>query len=321
METFLFGKHGSSFQRKRVGSLVKISRVTTFATILFFFSPEVCEGAQGIVFTNGQIAETSIRLFLTAEQGRQVAADNKVQLTPKQSELVGEFSFLRHHYITNLSVLTMAQAKEADVRELLNVGIEVGSNVLEVPITYLGKDMAERDRWKRIKLFSETSSSTRAQALDEDRRTLWFQLRYQIVDPLCEYFAKHPEHFKPVGSDDEIEIAGFAEFLANDKRYEGALFGYQVQNGRIYDPWGEPLHFIQKRGTGRTIKARGLEHIVMNTTRVGITSDINAKELLGVCKHSAKGYEDAPHNCIYVDVYLEDSFFKSQRLKKSAERK
>ncbi|HSY09745.1 MAG TPA: hypothetical protein VK840_02410, partial [Candidatus Dormibacteraeota bacterium] len=58
--------------------------------------------------------------------------------------------------------------------------------------------------------------------------------------------------------------------------------------------------------------------IVMRTWVINPAECVNERELLGVCKHSSKGFEDAPWNCIYLDVRYEEPSFKQKRLKKEA---
>ena len=214
--------------------------------------------------------------------------------------------------------LVIEEAKKADTNQLLNVGVRLTYEALDVPIDYLGIDAAERDRLRAEKLYSETSSSSRDEAVAEDRKAAWFDFRLRITSWLCDYYAKNPNRFRYVGDDDEVEVSDFGDFVDKEQIFDTSTGGWQVHDGKIYDPWGEPLHFIKHRGDSNKIKARGFESIVMRTWVINPAECVNERELLGVCKHSSKGFEDAPWNCIYLDVRYEEPSFKQKRLKKEA---
>jgi hypothetical protein len=274
--------------------------------------------AAGIEFTNGRVSSLSTLLFLSPEQQKEADTRHSVSLTPEQSVYLSVASRLDRTRIANLNVLSIEEAKKADTNQLLNVGVRLTYEALDVPIDFLGTDAAERDRLSAEKLYSESASSSRDEAVVEDRKALWSDFRLRITSWLCDYYAKYPNRFRYIGSDDEVEVSGFGTFVAKEQIFDPSTGGWQVHDGIIYDPWGEPLHFIKHRGESNKIKARGFESIVMRTWVINPAECVNEKELLGVCKYSSKGFEDAPWNCIYSDVRYEEPSFREKRLKKEA---
>ncbi len=277
----------------------------------------------GIEITNGRVASTSCLLFLSANQEKE-AESKTVTLSPSQILYLTVASRLDHctrTTITNLKILSLEEARRVDTENLLNVAVRVTNDVVDVPVCFLGGDLAERDKLRKILLYSETSSSTLDESVQEDRRTLWFALRYRITGMLCNYYTQHPHRFRYVGKDEEITIDGFAEFAASDEVFAPKVGGYQIHKGMIYDPWGEPVHFVKNRNGDGEISARGFKHIIMWQRVDSPGEGLNEKEQLGVCKHSAKGFEDAPHNCIYVDAFTESDWSKQKRLSSPAKKK
>ncbi len=273
--------------------------------------------AAGIEMTNGRVAMTSALLFLSPAQEKEADARGSVTLTPGQRSYLGTASFLRHDAIANLKVLPVAGAQKVDPNLLLNIAVRLTNDMIDVPFDFLGRDLAERDQWRNITLHTETSSSSRDTAVLEYRKTLWFDFRHYITPRLCQYYALHPDRFRFVGKDEEVDIRDFAEFVAGDEFLALRVGGFEVHKGRIYDPWGEPLHFVRNRDGDGFVKARGFKHIVSRMEVDELAECLNEKEQLGVCKHSITGFEDAPHACIYVDVYYEAEWAKEKRLKES----
>lgn len=291
--------------------------------------------AVGIEITNGRPAMTSVAIFLSDAQQQEAKREKRVTLTADQQAYLGEAALLARIYapmtieqrskidpathrnlITNLTVLTVAEAKRVDASKLLNVCIWVTNEMVDVPVHFLGRNLAERDKLRGAKFFSETSSSDWDDTIAETRKMFWFELRYKgITGLLCSYYAQHPERFKPTGNDEEIVIEGFADFVSKEPIFTPEVGGYQIHKGTIYDPWGEPLHFVQDRNRDGKIKARGFEHIVFTEIDYPFWGPLNDKERLGICKHSVKGLEDQPHACIFVETYIESEAAKARRLK------
>ncbi|MDB6024655.1 MAG: hypothetical protein JWM68_878 [Verrucomicrobiales bacterium] len=278
----------------------------------------------GIEITNGRIASTSCLLFLSSAQEKEAEKNKAVTLTQNQIVYLVVASRLDHctrTTITNVKVLSLEEARLTDTKDLLNTSVRLTNDVIDVPFCFLGRDLAERDKLRKTLLYTETSSSTVDDSVQEDRKTLWFELRHRITGLLCQYYALHPERFHNVGKDEEIEIDGFADFVAADGIFEPKVGGYQIHKSKIYDPWGEPVHFVKNRNGDGTITARGFQHIIMRQEVDTPENCRNEKEQLGVCKHSSKGFEDAPNDCIYVDVFYEAAWIKEKRTKTAPKKK
>lgn len=282
-----------------------------------------CNVKAGIEITNGRVASTSCLLFLSTTQEKE-AEGKTVTLSPNQTLYLTVASRLDHcarTTITNLKILSIEEARRIDTKNLFNVAVRLTNDVIDVPFYFLGGDLTERDKLRKTLLYSETSSSSLGESVLEDRQALWFALRYRITGQLCQYYLQHPERFRHVGKDEEVEIDGFADFISKDEMFEPKIGGYQIHKGTIYDPWGEPVHFVKNRNGDGEISARGFKHIIMWQRVDSPGPGLNEKEQLGVCKHSAKGFEDAPHNCIYVDAFTESDWSKQKRLNSQDKKK
>jgi hypothetical protein len=111
--------------------------------------------------------------------------------------------------------------------------------------------------------------SSRSADREEARYTEWMQsLPDYIIPRICDYYKLHPERFKPTGQGEEIEIVGFAAFIKNDDYFKGASRCYIV-NGTIFDPWRDPLEFVQDLNMNGYLEAKGERRPVANA-RFGI---------------------------------------------------
>lgn len=301
-----------------------IKRLIEIVCTTAALATSVADAQAGIELTNGRVVSTSCVLFLSPAQEKEAEKSKNVTLTQDQILYLVVASRLdqcTRTTITNLKIFSFMEVRNVDTKNLLNIAVRLTNDVIDVPFCFLGRDLAERDKLRKTLLYSETSSSTLDDSVQEDRTTLWFELRYRITGRLCEYYAQHPERFKYVGKDEEVEVDGFADFVATDEIFEPKVGGYQIHKGRIYDPWGEPIHFVKNRNGDGLITARGFQHIIMRQWVNSPTECQNEKEQLGVCKHSSKGFEDAPHNCIYVDVRYEADWSKQKRLNSPTKKK
>jgi hypothetical protein len=134
----------------------------------------------------------------------------------------------------------------------------------------------------------------------EEQYTEWCNdLPRYIIPRMCAYYQLHPERFKPTGHGEEIEIAGFAAFIKNDSYFKSGTRCY-ILNGTIFDPWGQPLHFVQDLNMDGYIEAIGQRRIVLN---VG-TSGLNWEHHFGICKQSPfKGGYGQPSERIFAAIY------------------
>ena len=120
-----------------------------------------------------------------------------------------------------------------------------------------------------------------------------------IIPRMCAYYELHPERFKPTGHEEEIEIVGFAEFVKNDTYFKSGTRCYIV-NGTIFDPWGQPLHFVQDLNMDGYIEASGERRIVLNAG----TSGLNREHHFGICKQTPfKGVYGKPWERIFAVTY------------------
>ena len=143
-----------------------------------------------------------------------------------------------------------------------------------------------------------TYSSSERRA--EDRYEEWCQsLPGYIIPRMCAYYQLYPERFKPTGRGEEIKIAGFAAFIKNDSYFQSGT-RCSVRGGTIYDPWGEPLHFVQDLNLDGYIEAGGERRIVMNLSNTGI----NREHHFGIFKPSPfKGLYGQPAERIFAATY------------------
>jgi hypothetical protein len=133
-----------------------------------------------------------------------------------------------------------------------------------------------------------------------DRYDEWCgSLPYYIIPRMCAYYELHPERFKPTGQGEEIEIADFATFIKNDSYFKSGTRCYIIK-GTIFDPWGQPLHFVQDLNMDGYIEAIGQRRIVLT---VG-TTGLNREHHFGICKQSPfKGPFGQPYDRILAVIY------------------
>ena len=134
----------------------------------------------------------------------------------------------------------------------------------------------------------------------ENQYMEWCQnLPSYIIPRMCAYYQLHPERFKPSGQGEEIEIAGFAAFIKNDSYFQSGT-RCVVRGGTIYDPWGEPLHFVQDLNMNGYIEAGGERRVVMNLNNTGL----NREHHFGILKASPfKGPYGSPSERIFAATY------------------
>jgi hypothetical protein len=155
-------------------------------------------------------------------------------------------------------------------------------------------------------LHSETSTFSMAQRDAEYRYLEWCnELTYYITPRLCVYYRLHSERFRPTGRGEEIEIDGFTDFVKDDPFFRDG-HRCRVRWGKIRDPWGDPVHFVQDLNMDGYIEARGQRRVVINMAvydDVGQHVDFDNEHRLGICKDNVKGIEDRPEQSIFVLTY------------------
>jgi hypothetical protein len=141
--------------------------------------------------------------------------------------------------------------------------------------------------------------------LAEERYQAWISPFFSgyIIPRICAYYQLHPERFKPTGQGEEIEIEGFADFVADDDFFKKSHY-FHIRSGQIFDPWDEPLHFAEDINMDGFIDAGGQRREVPD---IGVFSKIeftNKEHHFGVFKKDLKeGDRRYPWMSILVETY------------------
>ena len=77
----------------------------------------------------------------------------------------------------------------------------------------------------------------------------WQQLGSAVNPLLRDYYRTHPAKFRFPHNDGEAEIEGFAEYASSH--------GIHLKEGKIVDPWGDPVHFVIDHNGERALAQRG----------------------------------------------------------------
>jgi hypothetical protein len=104
-----------------------------------------------------------------------------------------------------------------------------------------------------------------------------------IIPRICLYYRLHPDCFKPTGHGEEIEIEGFAEFVKNDSYFKSGHRA-SVWAGRVRDPWGDPLLFVEDLDLDGYIEASGERRIVFEERLIGQVEFTNRDHHFGILK-------------------------------------
>ena len=90
----------------------------------------------------------------------------------------------------------------------------------------------------------------------------WPRLGMYLRDQLVEYHKIHPECFTYTGSDEEIRVSGFGEFLEKKaSRPEPDIWEtVKIRGGEVIDPWGNPLRYGMDRDHDGYIEVDGRKH-------------------------------------------------------------
>ncbi|EEF58262.1 hypothetical protein [Pedosphaera parvula] len=119
----------------------------------------------------------------------------------------------------------------------------------------------------------------------EEKYTEWCNFPGYIIPRICAYYQLHPERFKPIGHGEEIEIEGFAAFVQNDDYFK---MGHRSSSwaGKLKDPWGDPVHFVQDLNMDGIIEAGGVRRPVWNEDVNGKVEFTNQDHHFGILKQS-----------------------------------
>jgi hypothetical protein len=141
--------------------------------------------------------------------------------------------------------------------------------------------------------------------LAEERYQAWVSpFFYNYIMPrICAYYHLHPERFKPTGQGEEIEIEGFADFVADDDYFKKS-HDFHVRSGQIFDPWDEPIHFAEDINMDGFIDAGGQRREIQDVGIFGKIEFSNKEHRFAVFKPDLKdGDRRYPWMNILVETY------------------
>lgn len=126
-----------------------------------------------------------------------------------------------------------------------------------------------------------------------------------IIPRICAYYQLHPERFKATGHGEEIEIAGFDAFVKNDTYFKSGRRS-SVWSGKVKDPWGEPVHFVEDLNMDGYIEAGGERKEVWKERVNGEIEFSNQEHRFGILKQSPfKGPFGNPSERIFAVTYYD----------------
>jgi hypothetical protein len=150
----------------------------------------------------------------------------------------------------------------------------------------------------------QQESKSRGQVRAEQKDNQWRELPYYIIPRMCAYYQLHPECFKPTGLGEEIEIEGFAAFVKEDDYFKSHRSS--LRSGKIIDPWGEPVHFVQDLNMDGYIEVGGERKAVVATPVGGEVAITNREHHFGIFKQSPfKGPDGSPSERILDMTFYE----------------
>jgi hypothetical protein len=111
----------------------------------------------------------------------------------------------------------------------------------------------------------------------------WQQLGSAVNPLLRDYYRTHTAKFRFPHNDGEAEIEGFAEYASSH--------GIYLKEGKIVDPWGDPVHFVIAHNGERALAARGQSYAVADQVpdkiAVGLLLDKPGRVDSGSCQQWA----------------------------------
>jgi hypothetical protein len=111
----------------------------------------------------------------------------------------------------------------------------------------------------------------------------WKSLGATVNPVLREYYLTNKSKCRFPHNDNEAELDGFAEYAASH--------GIPLKNGKIIDPWGNPVHFVIAHDGDRAFRARGSFYGIANhdfsQVAVGLILDDPSKVDTALCEHWA----------------------------------
>lgn len=107
-----------------------------------------------------------------------------------------------------------------------------------------------------------------------------------LIPRTCAYYQLHPERFTPIGHGEEIEIRGFADFVKDDSYFKKGHRA-SVWAGKVRDPWGDPIHFVQDLNMDGYIEAGGVRRNIWAEAVNGPVEFTNQQHHFGILKQNS----------------------------------
>ncbi len=111
----------------------------------------------------------------------------------------------------------------------------------------------------------------------------WKSLGAAVNPLLREYYVTNKSKCRFPNNDNEVELNGFAEYAGSH--------GIPLKNGKIVDPWDNPVHFVIAHDGDRAFRARGSFYGIadhdFSQTAVGLILDNSANVDTALCKQWA----------------------------------
>jgi len=161
--------------------------------------------------------------------------------------------------------------------------------------------------WLRVASQSQgDGSGSFSHGHEDEKYSEWCNDFPRYITPrICAYHQLHPERFKPTGHGEEIEIAGFDAFVKNDAYFKSGRRS-SVWSGKVKDPWGEPVHFVEDLNMDGYIEAGGERKEVRKEGVNGEVEFTNQEHRFGILKQSPfKGPFGNPWERIFAVTYYD----------------
>ena len=119
-------------------------------------------------------------------------------------------------------------------------------------------------------LYPEIKHSLEIRRYHRDKLLVkWHNLGITVNPLLRAYYRTNPARFKFPHNDDEAEVDGFADYVANQ--------GVAIKHSQLVDPWGDPVHLVVDHNGNFFLEARGeglgLPYDSRNRLAVGLLLD------------------------------------------------
>ena len=82
--------------------------------------------------------------------------------------------------------------------------------------------------------------------INQRRSGSWPDLAIVLADHLLDYRERRPDEFRYLGSDEEVAVTGFADYLRNLGQSavpQGSMTKIRTKGDQVLDPWGKPIRY------------------------------------------------------------------------------